>query len=512
MTAKPIVNLLTFCSMVFLLSCEKNNPDPVDPLTPAEQLLTAKTWKYNEYFNQYAQASAKVAYKLGKPNNQSNYTQNRVSFKSDNTYFEITQTGDTLKGTWKLLNNDTQLEVKNTTGTFLSSIVTLNSTNFIWQDTQRDVYARMIPSDFSQAPSVTDSKLAGKKWMYQEYFTDFSRPETGLAFKRDKPVNLMDLGKNRVQFNADGTVVEIDEAGNSVPGTWKFIVIGTGMGTEVTNYRGVHQAALIHLDDSTLVWYDPETNRYGKMSVAPNDGTTAVSARAKVLTGKPWIYTEYFSNYTAPSAELSYKRDKASANPLDLAANRVTFNLDGTFTEITPAGTTLNGTWQFLENETKVKTVSSAGTRTANILQLDDAGYVWYDAANNRYGKMVVSPYAPNYSVTASQLTGKTWIYYEYFSNYSTLQSALIYRRERSANTLNLNGNTAVFNANGTFTEITENGQTVTGTWQIVNGNQLQTQNSLGGSHVATLIMLSDKSLIWHNATVNTYAKMVVKP
>lgn len=511
MKTKLTWNLLFFFSLVTLFSCEKNIPDPVDPTTPLEQLLTAKVWKYNEYFTQYSQQSATVSYKIGKPSNQKNLSPNRVSFKTDKTYYEVTESGDTLRGTWRFLNNETQLEVKNPTGTYLSNIIAVNSANFIWFDTQRDIYARMIPADFSQLPSVTSSKLTSKKWMYVEYFTDFSRSTTGLAYKSDKPNNLIDLSKNRVTYNADGSVTEINEKGNSVPGTWQFITVGTDIGTQVKNYVGTFQSLLVNLDDSTMVWYDPTSNRYAKMKIAPNDDGAVVSARAKLLTNKTWLYTEYFSNYSAASAELTYKRDKASANPTNLSANRTTFNLDGTYTEITNTGATINGTWQFLENETKLKTVYSGGTFTSEIIQLDSLNFKWYDATRNTYGKMEVSPYVPNYTINASKLTGKTWIYYEYFSNYSTAQSALIYKRERTSNALNLTQNTTVFNANGTFNELNENGQNVTGTWQIINGNQIRTDNSLGGTHIATLIALDDQNYIWYNPTTNTYGKSIVK-
>jgi hypothetical protein len=510
MITKANLFLLALCVLI-LTACEKNIPKLQKSLTPAEQLLTEKTWKYNEYFTNYSLSTAAVEYKLGKPNNLTDLSPNRVSFNADNSYSEITQQGDTLKGTWRLLQNDTQLEVKNSLGTFLSRLLLFNSTNLVWLDDQRNILARMIPADFNQLPSVTNSKLVGKRWIYQEYFTNFSRTETGLAYKRDKANNLIDLTKNQVQFNVDGSVIEIDEAGNSVPGTWRFITVGAVTGTEVSNYKGRFQAVLVHLDDSSMVWFDPGSDRYAKMSVAANDSQTAVSARARILVNKVWIYTEYFSSYSAPAAQLNYKRDKTTGNPLDLSPSRVTFNLDGSFTEITPGSTTLTGTWQLQENDTKLKTISATGTRTAEIIQLDSTSFTWYDETNNNYGKMNVSPYTPNYSIALGQLTGKTWVYQEYFSNYSSLQAAVVYKRERSVNALDINRNTTLFNTNGTFNEINEAGQAVTGTWQILNGNQLYTVNNLGGTHTATLIMLNEKSLIWYNTTANTYAKMVLK-
>lgn len=502
----------SLCFFIVLLSCEKNVSAPVDPSNPIEDVLTEKTWKYNEYFTNFSSVSAKVTFKIGKPNNQSDYGQNRVKFKLDKTYTEITQNGDTLKGTWKLLNNNTQLEVKNLTGTFLSTIIFLNSNSFIWNDEQRNIYARMLPEDFDATPSIDINKLTGKKWKYLEYFVDFALTKTALAFKIDKQNNFLDLSKNRVLFNSDGSVSEIDENGNSIPGSWKFINGGPVTGIKVNNYAGVFQSALIHLDDSSFVWYDLLNNRYAKMVVAKNETSAGViSTRTNLLCNKNWLYHEYFSNYNLPVAELSYKRDKATANTLNLTANRASFNQDGTYTEITANGATINGTWQFLENETKLKTVYSSGTNTSEIVQLDSTSFVWYDTTVKTYGKMRISS-ASQYTVNTSSLAGKSWIYYEYFKDYKTIQSSLVYKRERAFNNFNLGANMVVFNTDGSFNEVNENGLSFSGTWQILNGNKLYTNSVVGGANTATLIMLDNKNLIWHNETTDTYGKMVVKP
>lgn len=506
-------NLLLFFFLFLLWGCKKEPQEPQESTPPSAvvQLLTAKTWKYYEYFTQYDQKSATVAYKIGKPVNQLDLSLNRVTFKTDKTYFEITQTGDTLKGTWTLSADEKRMEVKNAGGTFNSVIINLASNSFVWNDQNRDVYARMIPADYTVPTSVINSKLAGKKWMYVEYFTDYSRSASGLAFKRDKANNLMDLTRNRVLFNADGSVREIDQSGNLVPGTWSFITVGLSTATQTNNYLGTFQSILINLDDSTLVWYDQAHDRYGKMKVDTSQSTAPVSARGKLLTAKSWVYTEYFSNYTTPAAELSYKRDKTTNNPLNYSTYSTTFNLDGTYTETTGNGTIYNGTWQFLENETKLRTTSSSGTYTSQIIQLDSTGFIWFDADHKTFGKMQYSPGSPNYTINTTKLTEKTWIYYEYFNQYSTTQAALVYKRERDVNALDLKSNTTVFHANGTFNEYTENGQSITGTWQIINGNQLYTVNSLGTSFTSTIINLDDNSLIWYSPRENTYGKEIIK-
>lgn len=505
-------SLIFLC--LFICSCEKSAiEDKIDLLTPKEELLTASEWVYNEYFTSYDQSSARVSYKLGKPNSHLNLALNKVSFKKDRTYSEITSTGDTLKGTWQFLNGETELEVKNSSGSFRSKINVLNNINFTWHDIQRNIFARMLPSNYNQLPTISSNKLVGKTWKYSEYFTDFSLNTSRLAFKIDKPNNLIDLTKNRVTFNADGSITEIDEKGYTIPGTWKFISFGTEIGIEVNNYAGSYKSVFIYLDDSNYVWYEPNVNRYGKMTLASDGNSVVVSARAKALCSKTWQYTEYFSNYSITSNEalLSFKREKPVNNSLNLMASRDTFRLDGTYTEVNENGITINGTWQLMENETKLKVVNSGGVYTSSILQLNDTSFIWHDEARNTYGKMSPISFVQNSSINVNQLVGKTWTYYEYFTNYTTNQSKIVYKAERPANLLNLRQNTVVFNSNGSFNETNELGQTLNGTWDIING-QLQTTTSTYGSFVANLVRLDDKNLIWHNPTLNTYGKLLVKP
>jgi len=108
-------------------------------------------------------------------------------------------------------------------------------------------------------------------------------------------------------------------------------------------------------------------------------------------------------------------------------------------------------------------------------------------------------------------LTQKTWIFDEYITNYNSPTGSLVYKRGRANNTLNLSLNTTKFNTNGTETEINQNGQTVSGTWQFLNDEtKTQTVNSIG-TFTSNIVVLTEDSYIWLDPTASggTFARMV---
>ena len=127
--------------MAVVIGCsKKSNPTRTE-------LLTGKTWVYDEYFRNYNQGSSGLLYKIGKPNNVLDLSKIQVIYSKDGTYTEITETGTTLVGTWRFINNEAGLEVKNLVGTYTSNIVVLTSSKFEWLDpvTSNGTLGRMIP-------------------------------------------------------------------------------------------------------------------------------------------------------------------------------------------------------------------------------------------------------------------------------------------------------------------------------------------------------------------------------
>lgn len=141
---KHFFPLLSILLVVVIGSCKKENV--VTPKTKTE-LITAKTWVYDEYLREYNSSSAILYYKKGKTSNLIDLSKNKVTFKPDGTYTEINEAGNTLNGTWSFRNGETQIVVVNSVGTYTSNIVLLNDNQFQWLDptTSNGTLGRMIP-------------------------------------------------------------------------------------------------------------------------------------------------------------------------------------------------------------------------------------------------------------------------------------------------------------------------------------------------------------------------------
>jgi len=136
--------ILSGIMLLGLLSCSKDKDD--DKVKTKMELLTQKTWVYDEFITDYDESPTVLAYKRGKTNNSYNLSQVTVKFNTDGTYSETLQAGGSLAGTWKFLNNETQTEITNSSGVYTSTIINLSENSFIWQDPTRSggILAKMI--------------------------------------------------------------------------------------------------------------------------------------------------------------------------------------------------------------------------------------------------------------------------------------------------------------------------------------------------------------------------------
>ena len=144
---KPLNLICLLFFTVCFFSCKKDTVTNTPTTKTKLDYLTAHTWKYDEYFRGYNSTTPTLYYKTGRTNNYLDLSLNRVTFRTDGTYTEITETGSTLNGTWKFLNNETQVQVTNSVGTFTSSIVILDDTKYHWFDSfnSNGTFGEMIP-------------------------------------------------------------------------------------------------------------------------------------------------------------------------------------------------------------------------------------------------------------------------------------------------------------------------------------------------------------------------------
>ena len=110
--------------------------------------------------------------------------------------------------------------------------------------------------------------------------------------------------------------------------------------------------------------------------------------RTEILTSKTWVYNEYFTNYNQAATVLQYKKGKAN-NLLNLSGDKLKFESNGTYSRVDYNGQTQTGTWQWMNNESKVSTTEGGITHSSNTIVLTDDMYTWYDDVEGTYGEMV---------------------------------------------------------------------------------------------------------------------------
>ncbi|UPK72798.1 hypothetical protein [Chitinophaga filiformis] len=233
-----------------------------------------------------------------------------------------------------------------------------------------------------------------------------------------------------------------------------------------------------------------------------------IARRTKLLTDSTWRYYEYFVNYSQDSAKLVFKRGKA-ANTINLNLNQTKFNTDGTCREITETGQQLNGTWALLNNGTQIRVTNSYGTFTSNIKELTANNFEWQSVDGATYGvEMSVFP-TTDYSRTATaKITGRTWKYLAYFTNYPLASANLAYRSNRTYNPiLNLSLNRINFYTDGTYKEVSETGAVSYGTWYLSNNDTRITvqQNGNYPAFTALITVLTSDRFEWNRLDNNYY-------
>ena len=107
-------------------------------------MLTAHDWAYQEYFTNWSLTAPPLVWKINKSNSTLNLSKNVSKFNNDGTYWEIDQDGIYLTGTWTFLNNQTQLQVNNSRGTWTSTIKFLSADRLEWQDINNNTYGEEI--------------------------------------------------------------------------------------------------------------------------------------------------------------------------------------------------------------------------------------------------------------------------------------------------------------------------------------------------------------------------------
>jgi hypothetical protein len=127
--------------LFFIASCTKDTPDPAT--SPNTDLLTSKTWVYDEYYSNYNTPAQKRIYKRNASGNSADFSVYQYMFKKDGS-FEVRVGNETMNSSWKFLNNETEVEISSGSSVpTRMKVLVLQADVFSWQ--VDDYYAKMIP-------------------------------------------------------------------------------------------------------------------------------------------------------------------------------------------------------------------------------------------------------------------------------------------------------------------------------------------------------------------------------
>jgi hypothetical protein len=116
----------------------------------------------------------------------------------------------------------------------------------------------------------------------------------------------------------------------------------------------------------------------------------------------------------------------------------------------------------------------------------------------------------PPQNATTALLTSQTWVYTEYFEDFSAAQATLVWKRSPQKDSLNLSLNQVKFYPSGVYTEITQTGATLNGSWNYNNGGRGITVVNSEGTFASTIQVLTGDRYEWLAAN-GTYGVMVPK-
>ncbi len=228
----------------------------------------------------------------------------------------------------------------------------------------------------------------------------------------------------------------------------------------------------------------PKANAIATIASVQEIDSTAINTQA--LINKDWKYYEYYTNYNTSAPKLVYKDGKTPVS-LDLKPIKVRYNSDGTYSETTAAGTTLNGTYDLSNLGKQLNIHINNVTFSSRIWPTNDV-LKWNAIDGGNYGIMMpVLPVTDQTKTIEQMLTANKWKYDMCFWNYSQATSDIVYMTNKIF--INpLQNSTEQYFSNHTWTAITNSGVTQTGTWTL-NGNKVTvTAGTTSLTHTITIL------------------------
>ena len=229
----------------------------------------------------------------------------------------------------------------------------------------------------------------------------------------------------------------------------------------------------------------PQANTIAAIAAAVPDGdSTAINTQA--LINKDWKYFEYYTNYNTSAPKLVYKDGKTPVS-LDLKPIKVRYNSDGTYSETTAAGTTLNGTYD-LTNLGKQLNVHINNVTFSSRIWITSDVLKWNAIDGGNYGIMMpVLPVTDPTKTIEQMLTATKWKYDICFWNYSLGTSDIVYMPGKIF--INpLQNSTEQYFSNHTWTAVSNGGVVQNGTWTLSGNKVTITVGTVAATNTITIL------------------------
>jgi hypothetical protein len=106
-----------------------------------------------------------------------------------------------------------------------------------------------------------------------------------------------------------------------------------------------------------------------------------------------------------------------------------------------------------------------------------------------------------NTAKTKTQLLSeKEWLYQEYYINTATTPLLYYQRNRATGNYADYDKSRLVYNADGTYTEVTLYGEIISGVWQFSNNETLLQMSNPRGTFNTTIVLLDEQHFNWQSS------------
>lgn len=224
------------------------------------KLLTDRTWEYYEYYKDFNNNKSTLLWKADHAQNILDMSTATMEFAPNNTYWEVNEDLDTIKGNWKFVENGTKLELASPGKTALFDVERLDAHVFNWYDEKKGCFGAMrLQAPVSDKEESYTNLLTSGLWMYETFFHDFKNREPKLVWHVHKHHSEVNMSRIQLQFLSNGRYNQTTQEGELTGGKWRLLNNDTQLEL-TTDGATVIQTTIVVLNKRRLEFSMPDKN------------------------------------------------------------------------------------------------------------------------------------------------------------------------------------------------------------------------------------------------------------